>query len=140
MTMSGKLFTNKEIEILSSNKYVKKVSERAITYTEEFRNIFIIESDKGKFPRMIFDECGFDINIIGIERIKSASKRWRNAYKCNGFIGLVDSRKSNSGRPNEKKLSVEAKYERLQAQVNLLKAENELLKKIQFSERRLKKK
>ncbi|MBU3134232.1 hypothetical protein KPL40_17560 [Clostridium gasigenes] len=73
--MSGKLFNNKEIEILSSNKYVKKVSEKAITYTEDFRNIFIIESDKGKFSKLIFDQCGSDINIIGIERIKSASKR-----------------------------------------------------------------
>ncbi|MGL5087113.1 MAG: IS3 family transposase, partial [Clostridium sp.] len=88
-------------------------------------------------PRSIFTECGFKVNILGMERISSAAKRWRRAYKDNGVIGLVDARKSNSGRPNEKDLSIDAKYERLQAQNNLLKAENELLKKIQFLERGL---
>ena len=135
--MSKKNFTNKEIEILSNNKYVKNVSAKGVTYTEEFRNIFIIEHDKGKLPRIIFTECGFDINIIGMYRISSAAKRWKKAYKENGVIGLNDTRKLNSGRPTKKELSIEAKYERLQAQINLLKAENELLKKIQFLERGL---
>ncbi len=79
--MSNKLFTKEEVKILSENKYVKNVSEKGITYTDEFKNIFIIENEKGKFPREIFDECGFDINIIGIKRIKSAGNRWRTSYK-----------------------------------------------------------
>ena len=124
--MSKKVFTNKEIEILSNNKHVKNVSAKGVTYTEEFRNIFIIEHDKGKLPRIIFTECGFDINIIGMYRISSAAKRWKKAYKENGVIGLNDTRKLNSGRPTKKELSIEAKYERLQAQINLFKAENEL--------------
>ena len=135
--MSKKLFTNGAINILSQNQYVKNVSTKGITYTDEFRNIFIIEYDKGKLPRRIFNECGFDINILGIERVNSAAKRWRKAYKENGVIGLSDTRKSNSGRPSTKELSMESKNERLQTQINLLKAENELLKKIQFLERGL---
>lgn len=138
--MSNKLFTNKEIKILSKNKYVKNVSTKGITYTDEFKNIFIAENEKGNFPRKIFEECGFDINILGIERIKSAANRWRAAYRKNGICGLTDTRKSKSGRPREKELSVEKKYERLKAQNNLLKAENELLKKIQYLERGLIKK
>ena len=39
------------------------------------------------------------------------------------------------GRPSEKELSIEEKYERLKAQNKLLKAENELLKKIDILER-----
>ena len=35
----------------------------------------------------------------------------------------------------ERELSLEEKYARLEAQINLLKAENELLKKIRFAER-----
>ena len=138
--MSNKLFTKEEVKILSENKYVKNVSEKGITYTDEFKNIFMIENEQGKFPREIFDECGFDINIIGIKRIKSAGNRWRTSYNKNGVVGLTDTRKSISGRPCEKELSIEMKYERLQAQNNLLKAENELLKKIQFLERGLIKK
>lgn len=138
--MSNKLFTNKELEILSKNKYVKNITIKGITYTDEFKSIFIVENEKGRFPREIFEECGFDIDVLGIKRIKSAGNRWRSSYRKNGVCGLIDTRKSNSGRPSEKKLSIEEKFERLKAQNNLLKAENELLKKIQHLERGLSKK
>lgn len=79
--MSKNLFTNEEIELLLKNKYVKNVTSKGITYTDEFRKIFISENNSGKFPRQIFEEYGFDIDILGIQRIRSAGKRWRNSYK-----------------------------------------------------------
>lgn len=135
--MSKKLFSSEEIEILSKNKYVKNVTSKGITYEEEFKRIFISENAKGKLPRQIFTECGFDINILGSERVKSSAKRWRNSYKEDGILGLSDSRKINSGRPSTKDLSIEEKYARLEAQINLLKAENELLKKLDMIERQV---
>lgn len=138
--MSNRLFNENEIKILSKNKYVKKVSKKGITYSDEFKSIFIAESEKGKFPKEIFKEYGFNIDILGSNRIKSAKDRWKNAYRENGVCGLTDTRKLNSGRPSLKKQSIEEKYERLKAQNNLLKAENELLKKIQHLERGLSKK
>lgn len=138
--MSKKIFTEKEIEILSKNQYVKNVSAKGITYTDEFKRIFITENEGGKFPKEIFTVYGFDVDILGIERVKSAAKRWRAAYRKNGVCGLKDTRKEKSGRPREKDLSLEEKYARLQAQHNLLKAENELLKKLDMMERRLRKK
>lgn len=134
--MSNKLFSNDEIKILSSNKYVKKVSEKGITYTDEFKRIFIVENQKGKLPREIFAECGFDINIIGLQRIKSSGSRWRSAFRKNGVDQLQDTRKYNTGRPSEKELSLEEKYKKLQAKIKLLQAENELLKKLEMLERR----
>ena len=50
-------------------------------------SIFIAENEKGKLPRQIFEEYGFDIEIIGIERVQSSSNRWRTAYKRIGSIG-----------------------------------------------------
>lgn len=138
--MSNKLFTNKEVKILSRNPYVKSVSNKGITYTEEFKRIFIAKNEKGKIPREIFTECGFDIKIIGMERVNSSAKRWRATYRKNGVVGLKDTRKENSGRPSEKDLSLEEKYSRLQAKNHLLKAENELLKKLERMERGLRKK
>jgi transposase len=137
--MSKKLFTEKEIKLLSANKYVKSVSSKGITYTDEFKSIFIGEKEKGKFPRQIFEECGFEVEIVGIQRIESASKRWTKAYNNSGLSGLRDTRAGNSGRPREKDFTLEEKNARLEAQLNLLKAENELLKKIRFAERRMKK-
>ena len=79
--MSKKLFSSKDIEILPKNKYVKKVSEKGITYSDEFKRLFIAENEKGKFPRDIFEECGFDIDIIGLKRIQSSGSRWRSAFR-----------------------------------------------------------
>ena len=135
--MSNRVFTQKEIDTLSQNQYVKNVSARGITYTDEFKRLFIVENELGKFPRDIFEDHGLDINIVGIKRAKSSGNRWRNAYKKDGICGLNDTRKDHSGRPSVKELSTEEKYERLKAQNNLLKAENELLKKIHYLERRM---
>lgn len=137
--MSKHFFTEKEIKLLSTNPYVKSVSLKVITYSYEFKRIFIAEYEKGKLPRNIFEEYGFDIDIIGINRVESSSKRWRNAYRKDGILGLKDTRKGNSGRPSEKELSMNDKLARLEAQNKLLMAENELLKKIRLAEMGLKK-
>ncbi|MEK7015124.1 IS3 family transposase [Bacillus sp. FSL R9-9410] len=129
--MTKKLFTEKEIQTLSKNPYVKSVSQKGITYTDEFKRVFIEENEKGKYPRDIFEECGFDIDVIGIQRVVSSGNRWRTAYKENGVFGLRDTRKEHSGRALERQLTLEEKYARLEAERNLLKAENELLKKNQ---------
>jgi hypothetical protein len=138
--MTKKLFTEKEVQTLSKNRYVKSISQKGITYTDEFKRIFIEENEKGKTPRIIFEECGFDVEIIGIQRVISSGNRWRTSYKKNGVLGLRDTRKENSGRKLERELTLEEKYARLEAERNLLKAENELLKKIKLMEGRMGKK
>jgi transposase-like protein len=138
--MNKKLLTDKEIKILAKNPYVKEVSTKAITYTEEFKRIFVEEYEKGKLPRAIFEECGFDIEMVGMDRVRNSSTRWRRAYDKEGLLGLRDSRAGSSGRSRSRELSADEKVSRLEAENNLLKAENELLKKIRFAERGLKKK
>jgi transposase len=137
--MSKKIFTQKEIDKLANNKYVKHVSVKGITYTDEFKRIFISENEIGKLPREIFEQCGFDIDVLGIDRVRAAGKRWRAAYREDGVLGLQDTRKGKSGRPSEKELSIEEKYERLKAQNQLLIGENELLKKLDMLERGMRK-
>ena len=134
--MSKKTFTDSEIKLLPNNPYVKAVSSKAITYTDAFKQLFISENNQGKLPREIFEECGFDVTIVGIQRVRSSGKRWRASYQENGALGLQDTRSQGSGRPLSRELTLEEKYARLEAQNNLLKAENELLKKIRFAERR----
>lgn len=133
--MSDKIFTEEEISILSKNKYVKKVSNRAITYTDEFKRNFISENNNGKLPRQIFEEHDFNIEILGMNRIGAAGKRWRSAFRRNGVSQLQDTRKFNNGRPSNKELSIEEKYEKLHAKLKLLEAENELLKKLEMIEK-----
>lgn len=136
--MSKKLFTEKEIKLLSKNPFAKTVTSKGITYTDEFKELFIVQNEQGKAPREIFEKCGFDEEIIGVKRIQSAGKRWREAYRKHGYLGLRDTRSVKSGRTRERELSIGEKLARMEAENNLLKAENELLKKIRFAERRLK--
>ncbi|MGQ3480774.1 HTH domain-containing protein, partial [Paenibacillus sp. TY11] len=49
--MSKKMFTAEEIEQLSANPYVKSVSSKGITYTKEFKQLFITSNQQGKLPR-----------------------------------------------------------------------------------------
>ncbi|WP_256469448.1 HTH domain-containing protein [Lysinibacillus sp. Ag94] len=138
--MTKKLFTKKEQEQLNCNPNVQAISDKAITYTEEFKRHFIAENEKGKLPRMIFEEAGLDVELIGLKRISSAGKRWRAAYRTTGVAGLQDTRKTKSGRPIERELSLEEKITRLEAKNRLLQAENELLKKLDLLERQMLKK
>jgi transposase len=138
--MSIKLFTEKEIVSLSNNPYIKNISAKAITYTDEFKRIFIAESEKGTPSRVIFEEYGFDVDALGMTRVKQARRRWKSLYERKGILGLDDTRKGNSGRLRDKEFSLEEKYEQLKLQNNYLKAENELLKKIDLAERRMRKK
>lgn len=138
MTINRKLFNDEEIKLLSKNKYVKNVSTKAITYTDEFKVLFIAERSKGKLPIYIFQDAGFDVDIIGKHRIWCASKRWRNSFNKNGELGLRDSRKLNSGRPLKRELTVEEILAKKDAEIAYWKAEAELLKKIELHEGQVK--
>ncbi|CUU50355.1 hypothetical protein BCD96_004488 [Clostridium beijerinckii] len=133
------MFTSEEIENLLKNKYVKKISNKAITYTNEFKIHFIAEYNNGKSPRLIFKEAGFDIDIIGLKRIECASDRWKKAYNENGVLGLDDTRHNNSGRPRERELTKDDIIAKQNAEIEYLKAEVELLKKLELQERQVRK-
>mgnify|MGYP003445072101 FL=1 len=138
--MTKNYFTPRQDKELRKNLYVNAVSDKAITYTDEFKRLFITDNEAGKLPRKIFEDAGFNIEMIGITRVSKAADRWKTAYKKQGVTGLEDSRKFSSGRPLERELSLEEKYARLEAKTRLLEAENELLKKLDLLERQMLKK
>ena len=134
--MSKVIFNDKQIKVLAKNPNVLRVSDKAITYSEEFKNKFIVENSKGILPRKIFEENGFDIEIIGLKRIEQSAARWRKKYADMGVLGLKDSRTSNSGRPLLRELTTQEEIERLKAKISLLEIENEFLKKLDEIERK----
>lgn len=135
--MTKKYLTPNQQKELRKNPYVKSVSEKIITYTDEFKRLVIAESESGKLPREIFEKAGFHVEEIGMTRISRAASRWRIAFKEQGLVGIKDTRKGNSGRKLERTLSLEEKYARLEAKTRLLEAENELLKKLDLLEREM---
>lgn len=136
--MSKKLFTEDDIGILKANPHVLRVSERSITYTDEFKRNFIEEYLKGqKLPRIIFEEAGFDIEMIGLRRYEQSAARWLRSYNKDGIVGLRDTRASNLGRPRLNELSPEQIIMRQESKIKLLESQVELLKKADKIERRL---
>ena len=133
--MSKVLFNKSEVEKLKKNIYVKNVSSKSITYTDDFKLHFIAEYQKGIPTVEIFNSAGLDISLLGERRIHNASGRWRKSYDKNGVMGLRDTRKINSGRPLERELTKEDIIKRQQAEIEYLKAELELVKKLEIGER-----
>lgn len=131
--MGKNYFTPEQVEQLKKNKYVKRVSEKAITYTEEFKEIFIKEYNTGKLCSQILIEMGFDPKVLGIARIKSISDRTRKQAKRPE--GFKDTRSTESGRPIERELSPEEQMERLKQENEILKAKVEFLSLLRRAER-----
>jgi putative transposase len=135
--MSRITFSTKDIKTLQKNPNVQRVSERAITYTDAFKNRFMDAYLSGKLPRQIFEENGFDTDVIGMKRIEQSAHRWKKAYEKNGLLGLTDTRKTESGRPLKRELTPSEIMERQEARIKLLEGQVELLKKLEATERRL---
>lgn len=135
--MSKILLTEEDIEKLKKNKNVARASEKSITYTFEFKRLFIDEYIAGKLPRYIFTENGFDVDMIGIKRVEQSAERWKKAYDKGGIIALDDTRKTSSGRSINRELTKEEIIDRQEAKIKLLEAQVELLKKLDVKERLL---
>ena len=131
--MSKILFTDKQVKKFSKNKWIKNISNKAITYTDEFKIKLVKETENlKKFPQDVFKECGINPEIIGISRIQGLAYRFSKKYKKTGII--EDTRKGNSGAKLKRTLSDKEKLERAEAKIKLLEAENELLKKNELIE------
>lgn len=126
----AKYFTESEMEQLSKNPYVEKVSESTITYTDSFRKIFIDRYNSGEFPAEIIRDCGFDLQILGRARVKSIKKRILKMSKRGD--GVTDTRKSKSGRTSMSELTDRERIEFLETKIKYLEQENDFLKKTEY--------
>lgn len=135
--MSKKRFNESDRMNLSKNRFVIRISEKAITYADEFKQLFIDQYMTGKTPREIFEANGFDVNVVGMKRVEQCADRWKRAYEEGGIVGLADSRKEASGRPLRRDLSQDELIVKQEARIRLLESQVELLKKLDVKERML---
>ncbi len=126
-------FTDEQVEFLRKNKYVKNVTNKGITYTLEFKNLFL-EEYGSKTVTQIFEDAGLPKSILGDTRIEQSSYRWRKQY--NERSSLEDTRKGNTGRPITRNLTPEEIIERQRLQIETMKQEIEFLRQIRRLERR----
>jgi hypothetical protein len=133
--MGKNYFTPEQVEDLRRNKYVKNVSEKAITYTEEFKEIFLLEYNTGKLPSHILIEMGFDPKVLGPKRIDNiVQSTKKQSTRPEGF---KDTRADNPnmGRTSTRELSQEEIIAKQKAEIELLKAKVEFLSDLKRLER-----
>lgn len=128
--MSKIVFTEEQIKILSNNRYIKKISTKAITYTFDFKEHFVKEIELGKSARSIFEEAGLPVSVLGVKRIQTARNRWMKAYYESDKLGLEDSRSRNTGRPLKRELTDKEQIEKLRAELTYANGIIEYLKKL----------
>lgn len=133
--MGKNYFTPEQVEQLKKNKYVKHVSEKSITYTEEFKETFMLEYKTGKTRSQILIEMGFDPKILGTSRIRNISYITRKQAKRPE--GFKDTRADNPniGRPSTKNLTKEELIERQKQEIEVLKAKVEFLSLLRRAKR-----
>ena len=131
--MSKILFTDSQVKKLSKNKWIKNITNKGITYTDEYKYKLVKECENyKKFPKDVFRECDIDPEIVGIIRIQNCAHRWRKRINSTGEIS--DTRTTKSGNTIKRELSDKEKLKRSETKIKLLEAENELLKKNELIE------
>ena len=127
-------FTNEECLELLKNPNVIKCSNKAITYSKEFKLKAVKQyTDEGMSSNDIFRLAGLSSVVIGKDTPKDRISDWKRLYRLYGEEGLVTDRRGkhgNGGRPTTKNLTEKEKLERLEAQVAYLKAENDFLRRL----------
>jgi len=131
------MFTQKQINELLKNKNVNRCSPKSITYSNKFK----VEAVKkyyqqGYSPSMIFEEAGFDLNLIGKKRSKDCLGDWRRIYNSKGEVGLLKENRGGPGRGvkiEHKNDQEKIKY--LETKIAYFEEENKLLKKMKKLEK-----
>lgn len=127
-------FTNEECLDLQNNPNVLKCSNKAITYSKEFKIKAVKQYlEDNLSPNEIFKLAGFNISIIGSTTPKDRIGDWKRKYRLHGEEGLQGDgrgKHSKGGRPAVKNLTEKERLERLEVQVEYLKAENDFLRQL----------
>jgi hypothetical protein len=113
MKRKQKCLTQEQIQELLNSKYVEKVFNNRIIYTNEFKNMALIQYRNGLPPVEIFINAGLNLELIGRKNAVNLILKW-----------------NNEGIKTDAQLSLEKQLEYLQAENAYLKAENEYLKKL----------
>jgi len=138
--MSKRIFSEDQIKELLANPNVFRCSERSITYSKEFKVLAVKKYyEEGYSPRMIFEEAGFDLQLIGLGVPKDRLKSWKEIYQTRGEGRLkIEARGKHNrgGRPKTKNLTDAEKIKYLEIENAYLKAEKDFFMKLRAAKKR----
>ena len=132
-----------EIHTLRENPYVVDVNERGVSYSKDFKFLFIKEYMQAKKPTAIFRDAGFDVKALGSKRIERACARWKESYEA-GTLGVRSAKLEKYGSAEARRIendAIDDEIDRLKEsaldicrnqmkEIKRISAENEMLKYI----------
>ena len=132
-----------EIRTLRKNPYVVDVNERGVSYSNDFKFLFIKVYMQGKKPTAIFKDAGFDVKVLGSKRIERACARWKESYEA-GTLGVRSAKLEKCGSAGARRIendAIDDEIDRLKEsaldicrnqmkEIKRISAENEMLKYI----------
>lgn len=134
--VNKKLFSQEEMDQLSSNKYVKAVYPSTVRFTEEFKQYFLDRRSEGVTSTQIFLECGIDPAVLGESRIDGF--RYMVKKQASREEGLADlskqGRKLKAPGAHPANETDAEKLRRLEHELAYTRQEVEFLKKLQMAD------
>lgn len=138
--MGKRIFTEEQIKELAKNRNVGNCSNKSITYNEAFKVLAIAKYyEEGYSPRIIFEEAGFNISVIGVDTPRDSLQRWRKIYKEKGAHLLRHEQRgkhNKDSRIKTKDVNDADRIKRLEIENAYLKAENDFLVKLRAAKKR----
>jgi len=128
--MSKRSFTDEEMNILRQNKYTYCVSKNMISFTIEFKEEFWKRCQAGQLPRNIVEELGYDVEMLGKERIWGLKQMIKKQAEEGRFREGPHTSYAVSNHPDYSKLHGEQKTRAMEHELYYLRMEMEFIKKI----------
>lgn len=112
-------FTQEQVEQLAANPFTLSVTVHRISFTLEFKNLFLSHYENGESVKDIFVALGYDPNVIGYNRMYSFSNRLLNQIEAGEPLTEGSVRK-----PAEKPVNTD--YNTMPAQQSVASMQREL--------------
>jgi hypothetical protein len=125
-------FTPEQMELLAANPFTHKINVHRISYTLEFKNLFLARYESGEAVKAIFSSLGYDTAVLGENRIYGFAKRLVDQAEA-GEMPTEERSKSKLEKPvnvDYNTMPAQQSVSAMQREIAYLRQQIEFLKKI----------
>ena len=128
----NKRFTPEEVKQLASNPFTYRVSASQISYTLEFKNLFLARYESGESVREIFQSLGYDTEILGESRIYCFAHQLVKRAEAGQLMseGTASHRQEKPADINYNTMPSQQAIAAMQREITYLRQQLEFVKKI----------
>ena len=127
-----KRFTKEQMEKLASNAFTHRITRQRISFTLEFKNLFLAEYERGENVKDIFTRMGYDTEMLGRSRIYGFATRITEQAEA-GEIPTEEPIRTKVEKPvkiDYNTMPAQQSVSAMQREITYLRQQIEFLKKI----------